>query len=123
MSPSAYFSLTEQQVKMSLKEPAAINHFRQEVQRPMPQEALKVVKDHGSERLSFPKLFGIGADPSYQSSFRYFVLKNLEIPVTLPESEKDSRSVQICRVHGQNLDTLVCKDRAGLVKWAEIWNL
>ena len=35
MSPSAYFPLTEQQVKMSLKDPAAINHFREEVQRPM----------------------------------------------------------------------------------------
>ena len=41
MSPSTYFPLTEQQVKMSLKDPAAINHFRQEVQRPMLQEALK----------------------------------------------------------------------------------
>jgi len=69
MSPSAYFPLTEQKLKMSLKDPAAINHFRQEVQRPMLQEALKVVKDHGSEWLSFPKLFGIGADPRYQSSF------------------------------------------------------
>ena len=124
MSPSAYFPLTEQQVKMSLKDPAAINHFRQEVQRPMLQEALKVVKDHGSEWLSFPKLFGIGADPRYQSSFWYSVLKALEIPIMLPtEREKDSRAVQICYVHGQNLHTLVCKDRAGLVKWAEIWNL
>ena len=42
MSPSAYFPLTEQQVKMPLKDPAAINHFRREVQRPMLQEALKV---------------------------------------------------------------------------------
>ena len=51
-------------------------------------------------------------------------MKALEIPVTLPtEREKDSRSVQICHVRGQNLDTLVCKDRAGLVKWEEIWNL
>ena len=90
----------------------------------MLQEALKVVKDHGSEWLSFPKLFGIGADPRYQSSFWYSVLKALEIPIMLPtEREKDSRSVQICYVHGQNLHTLVCKDRAGLVKWAEIWNL
>ena len=37
MSPSAYFPLTGQQVKMSLKDPAAINHFHQEVQRPMLQ--------------------------------------------------------------------------------------
>ena len=124
MSPSAYFPSTEQQLKMSLKAPAAINHFRQEVQRPMLQEALKVVKDHGSEWLSFPKLFGIGADPRYQSSFWYSVLKALEIPATLStEREKESRSVQNLYVHGQNLHTLVCKDRAGLVKWAEIWSL
>ena len=124
MSPSAYFPLTEQQVKMSLKDPAAINHFRQEVQRPMLQEALKVVEDHVSEWLSFPKLFGIGADPRYQSSFWYSVLKALEIPVILPtEREKESRSVQDFYVHGQNLHTLVCKDRTGLLKWAEIWNL
>ena len=50
----------------------------------MLQEALKVVKDHGSEWLSFPKLFGIGAYPRYQSSFWYSVLKVLEIPVMLP---------------------------------------
>ena len=51
-------------------------------------------------------------------------MKALEIPVTLPtEREKDSRSVQNFHVHGQNLHTLVCKDRAGLVKWVEIWNL
>ena len=124
MSPSAYFPLTEQQVKMSLKDPAAVNHFRQEVQRPMLQEARKVVKDHGSEWLSFPELFGIGADPRYQSSFWYSVLKVLEIPITLPtEREKESRSVQNFYVHGQSLHTLVCKDRTGLIKWAEIWNL
>ena len=124
MSPSAYFPLTEQQVKMSLKDPAAINHFHQEVQRPMLQEALKVVKDHGSEWLSFPKLFGIGADPRYQSSFWHSVLKVLEIPVTLPTVRKtERRSVQNFNVHGQNLHKLVCKDRTGLVKWAEIWNL
>ena len=90
----------------------------------MLQEALKVVKDHGSEWLSFPKLFGIGADPRYQSSFWHSVLKVLEIPVTLPTvRETESRSVQNFNVHGQNLHTLVCKDRTGLVKWAEIWNL
>ena len=51
-------------------------------------------------------------------------MKTLEIPVTLAtEREKDSRSVQICHVHGQNLHILVCKNRAGLVKRAEIWNL
>ena len=124
MSPSAYFPLTEQQVTMPLKDPRATNHFRPEVQRPMLQETLKVVKDHGSEWLSFPKLFGIGADPRYRSSFWYSVLKALEIPVMLPpEREKESRSVQNFYVHGQNLHTLVCKDRAGLVRWAENWNL
>lgn len=57
------------------------------------------------------------------SFFSFFlVLKVLEIPVTLPtERGKDTRSVQNCHVHGQNLRTLACKDRAGLVKWAEIW--
>ena len=90
----------------------------------MLQEALKVVKDHGSEWLSFPKLFGIGAYPRYQSSFWYSVLKALEIPVMLPtEREIDTRSMQNCHVHGQNLHTLVCKDRAGLLKWAKIWNI
>lgn len=82
----------------------------------MLQEALKVVKDHGSEWLSFPKLFGIGADPRYQSSFWFSVLKVLEIPGMLPtERENDTRSVQNCHVHGQNLHKLVCKDRAGLL--------
>ena len=94
------------------------------MQRPMLQEALKVVKDNGSEWLSFPKLFGIGAYPRYQSSFRYSVLKVLEIPVMLPtEREIDTRSMQNCHVHGQNLHTLVCKDRAGLLKWTKIWNI
>ena len=52
------------------------------------------------------------------------VLKALEIPATLStEREKESKSVQNLYVHGQNLHTLVCKDRAGLVKWAEIWSL
>lgn len=57
------------------------------------------------------------------SFFSFFlVLKALEIPVTLPtEREKDTRSVQNCHVHGQNLHALACKDRAGLVKCAEIW--
>ena len=124
MSPSAYFPLTEQQVKMSLKDPAAINHFHQEVQRPMLQEALKVIKEHGSEWLSFSKLFGIGADLRYRSSFWHSVLKAFEIPVTLPTvRETESRSVQNFNVHGQNLHTLVCNERTGLVKWAEIWNL
>ena len=52
------------------------------------------------------------------------VLKALQIPVTLPtERENNSRSVQICHVQGQMLHTLVCRDSAGLAKWAEIWNL
>ena len=60
----------------------------------------------------------------YQSSFWHSVLKVLEIPVTLPTvRETESRSVQNFNVHGQNLHTLVCEDRTGLVKWAEIWNL
>ena len=43
MSPSKYFPSKEEQVKLSLKDPAAIKHFNQEVQRPMLQEALKVI--------------------------------------------------------------------------------
>ena len=69
MSPSKYFPSTEEQVKLSLKDPAAIKLFNQEVQRPMLQEALKVIKDHGTEWLSFPKVFGMGADQEFQSSF------------------------------------------------------
>jgi len=49
MSQSACFPFTEHQLKMSPKDPAAINNFCQEVQRPMLQEAL--VKDHGSLRV------------------------------------------------------------------------
>ena len=41
-SPSAYFPLTEQHEKMPLKEPAAINHFRRKVQRPMLQDQCNV---------------------------------------------------------------------------------
>jgi len=68
----------------------------------MLQEALKVVNNHGSEWLSFPNLFGIGADPRYQSPSWYSVLKGLEIPVTLStEREKESRSVQNFYVHRQ----------------------
>ena len=122
-SPSAYFPLTEQQVKMSLKDPAAINHFRREVQRPMLQEALKVIKDHGAEWLSFPKLFGIGADQKYQSPFWYSVLKVLEVPIMLTESKQENRLANNAHVHGQNLHTLVSKDRTGLIKWASIWKL
>ena len=65
MSQSKYFPSTEEQVKLSLKDPAAIKHFNLEVQRPMLQEALKVIKDHGTEWLSFPKLFGMGADQEF----------------------------------------------------------
>ena len=33
----------------------------------MLQEAIKVIKDHGAEWLTFPKLFRMGADQRYQS--------------------------------------------------------
>ena len=122
MSPSEYFPLTSQQVQMSLKDPAAVNHFQQQVQRPMLQEALKVIKDHGAEWLTFPKLFGIGADQRYQSPFWHSVLKLLDIPATLPENQQE-RSVNNAYVHGQSIQTLVSKDRIGLVKWATTWKL
>lgn len=43
LSPSHYFLLTEEQVKLSLKDPAAVKHFYQEVQRLTLQEAIKVI--------------------------------------------------------------------------------
>ena len=43
--------------------------------------ALKVIKDHGTEWLSFPKLFGMRADQEFQSSFRSSVLRVLDIPL------------------------------------------
>ena len=46
----------------------------------MLQEAIKVIKDHGAEWSTFPKLFGMGADERYQSPFWHSVLKLLEIP-------------------------------------------
>ena len=49
MSPSKYFPSKEEQVKLFLKDPAAIKLFNQEVQRPMLWEALKVIKDHDIE--------------------------------------------------------------------------
>ena len=107
---------------MSLKDPAAVNHFQQQVQMPMLQEALKVIKDHGAEWLTFPKLFGIGADQRYQSPFWHSVLKLLDIPATLPENQQE-RSVNNAYVHGQSIQTLVSKDRIGLVKWATTWKL
>ena len=73
LPPSEYFPLTSQQVQMSLKDQAAVNYFQQQVQRPMLQEALKVIKDHGAEWLTFPKLLGIGADQIYQSPFWHSV--------------------------------------------------
>ena len=69
MSPPEYFPLTSQQVKMSLKDAAAMNHFHKQVQRPMLQEAMKVNKDRGSEWLTFPRLLDMGADQRYQSPF------------------------------------------------------
>ena len=49
MSPSEYFTLTSQQVNISLKDPVAINHFHKQVRRPMLQEAVKVITDHRAE--------------------------------------------------------------------------
>ena len=120
-SPSEHFPLTEKQVKVSLKDSGAAKHFHQEVQRPMLQEALKVVKDHGSEWLTFPKLFGIGADTKYQSSFWRIVLQILGVQLPSAESKQDKKSNM--EIHGQNLYTLVSKDKMGLLKWAAIWNL
>ena len=120
MSPSKYFPSTEEQVKLSLKDPAAIKHFNQEVQRPMLQEALKVIKDHGTEWLSFPKLFGMGADQEFQSSFWSSVLRVLDIPL---ERKPGNMPIKNVCVYGQSIYTLVSKDKAGLVKWANVWNL
>ena len=78
LCPSLYFPLTGN-YQLSLKDPAAIKHFYQEVQRPMLQEALKVIKEHGAEWSSFPKLFGMGADQRFQSPFWSSVLKVLDI--------------------------------------------
>ncbi|RMX54116.1 hypothetical protein pdam_00024809 [Pocillopora damicornis] len=114
MSPAEYFPLTSQQVKMSLKDPAAINHFHKQVQRPMLQEAIKVIKDHGAEWLTFPKLFGMGADQGYQ------ILKLLEVPVR-SENQQEKSVNNLFHVHGQNILTLVSKDRVGLIKWATLW--
>ena len=52
-----------------LKDPALINHFHKQVLRSMLQEAMKVMKDHGANRLTFPKFFGMIADQRYQSPF------------------------------------------------------
>ena len=114
MSPAEYFPLTSQQVKMSLKDPAAINHFHKQVQRPMLQEAIKVIKDHGAEWLTFPKLFGMGADQRYQSPFWHLVLKLLEIPVR-SENQQEKSVNNPFHIHGQNILTLVSKDRVGLI--------
>ena len=114
MSPTEYFPLTSQQVKMSLKDPAAINLFHKQVQRPMLQEAIKVIKDHGAELLTFPKLFGMGADQRYQSPFWHLVLKLLEIPVR-SENQQEKSVNNPFHIHGQNILTLVSKDRVGLI--------
>ena len=120
MSPSKYFPSTEEQVKLSQKEPAAIKHFNQEVQRPMLQEAVKVIKDHGTKWLSFPKLFGTGADQEFQSSFWSSVLRVLDIPL---ERKPGNKPIKNVHVYGQSIYTLVSKDKAGLVKGANLWNL
>ena len=52
-----------------LKDPALINHFHKQELRSMLQEAMKVMKDHGANRLTFPKFFGMIADQRYQSPF------------------------------------------------------
>ena len=120
MSPSKYFPSTEELVKLSLKDPAAITHFNQEVQRPMLQEAVKVIKDHGTKWLSFPKLFGTGADQEFQSSFWSSVLRVLDIPL---ERKPGNIPIKNVYVYGQSIYTLVSKDKAGLVKGANFWNL
>ena len=120
MSQSKYFPSTEEQVKLSLKDPAAIKHFNLEVQRPMLQEALKVIKDHGTVWLSFPKLFGMGADQEFQSSFWSSVLSVLDIPL---ERKPGNMPIKNEYVYGQSIYTPVSKDKAGLVKWANVWNL
>ncbi|XP_044176005.1 uncharacterized protein LOC122959024 [Acropora millepora] len=120
MSQSKYFPSTEEWVKLSLKDPAAIKHFNLEVQRPMLQEALKVIKDHGTEWLSFPKLFGMGADQEFQSSFWSSVQRVLDIPL---ERKPGNMPITNEYVYGQSIYTPVSKDKAGLVKWANVWNL
>ena len=100
LSPSHYFPLTEEQVKLSLKDPAAVKHFYQEVQRPMLQKAVKVIKDHGAEWLSFPKLFGMGADQRFQSSFWTSVLKDLEIEFQSNESKNGKAPQNSVNVYG-----------------------
>ena len=104
MSPSEYFPLKSQQVKMLLKAPAAINHFHKQVQRPILQVAIKVIKDHGAEWLTFPKLFGMGAEQRYQSPFWHLLLKLLEIPVR-SESQQEKTENNPFHVHGQNILT------------------
>lgn len=121
-SPSEHFPLTSQQVKMSLKDPAAIDHFHKQVQRPMLQEAIKVIKDHGAEWLTFPKLFGMEADQRYQSPFCHSVLKLLGIPVR-SENQREKSVNNPSHVHGQNILTLVSENRVGLIKWATLWKL
>ena len=118
LCPSLYFPLTEEQVQLSLKDPAAIKHLYQEVQRPMLQEALKVIKEHGAEWLSFPKLFGMGADQRLRSPFWSSVLKVLDIQFVSTESNQGNASENNVKVYGQDLQRLVSKDRNGLVKWA-----
>ncbi|XP_068721450.1 uncharacterized protein [Montipora capricornis] len=118
LCPSLYFPLTEEQVQLSFKDPAAIKHFYQEVQRPMLQEALKVIKEHGAEWLSFPKLFEMGADQRFQSPFWSSVLKVLDIQFVSTESNQGNASENNVKVYGQDLQRLVSKDRNGLVKWA-----
>ena len=86
----------------------------------MLQEALKVIKDHGTEWLSFPKLFGMGADQEFQSSFWSSVLRVLDIPL---ERKPGNMPIKNVCVYGQSIYTLVSKDKAGLVKWANVWNL
>lgn len=106
MSLSEYFPITSQWVKMSLKDPAATNHFHKQMQRPMLQEAIKVIKDHGAEWLTFPKLFGMGADQRYQSHFWHSVLKLLGIPVR-SENQKEKSVNNPFHVHGHCILTLV----------------
>ena len=88
----------------------------------MLQEAIKVIKDHGAEWSTFPKLFGMGADQRYQSPFWHSVLKLLEIPVRSENQHEKSVNIPF-HVHGQNILTLKFKERVGLMKWATLWKL
>ena len=66
------------------------------------------------------KLFGTGADQEFQSSFWSSVLRVLDIPL---ERKPGNKPIKNVHVYGQSIYTLVSKDKAGLVKGANLWNL